>query len=324
MSMSPTHDHSQREHVGFPGRPRVSDADRVTWLGVGRMGEAMAERLIAAGVEVHAWNRTGSRLDALIDRGGQRLASPMLSKAGIAFSMVLDDDGLDALWQAPDGILRADSPPTVWVDCSTVSPAASMRAASAAAERGTVFVCAPVSGNPSVVRAGNVIFAVSGPSDAVAVAMPFLNLIGRGSWVVGAGHEARVVKLCTNMVLAVLIQALAEALVLGESHGVHRGAMMEFINNSAIGSPFTRYKTAALVELDLRPAFTPEGQRKDLRLALDLGRLNEVPTPVASATDVEFSRLIASQLGQDLDFAALILLVARDAGITLTPEVGTK
>jgi 3-hydroxyisobutyrate dehydrogenase len=318
------HEDSQQEQTGAPGRPRVSGADRVTWLGAGRMGEAMAERLIDAGVEVDAWNRTGSRLDALIARGGQRLASPMLSTATVAFSMVLDDNGLDALWQAPDGILRATSPPTVWVDCSTVSPEASQRAATAAAERGVAFVCAPVSGNPSVVRAGNVIFAVSGPSDAVSHATPYLELIGRGSWVVGSGHEARVVKLCTNMVLAVLIQALAEALVLGESHGVRRGAMMEFINNSAIGSPFTRYKTPALVELDLRPAFTPEGQRKDLRLALDLGRRREVPTPVSSATEVEFSRLVASGLGQGLDFAALILLAARDAGLTLTPEVGAE
>jgi 3-hydroxyisobutyrate dehydrogenase-like beta-hydroxyacid dehydrogenase len=208
----------------------------------------------------------------------------------------------------------------VWVDCSTVSPAASQRAADAAAEAGTAFVCAPVSGNPSVVRSGNLIFAVSGPAAAVKAAQPLLDMIGRNTHVVGEGNEARVVKLCTNLVLAVLTQALAEALVLGQSHGVRRAAMMEFINDSAVGSPFTKYKTDAFVALDLAPAFTPEGQRKDLRLALQLGAQHEVPMPLTSATEVAFTRLVASGLGEGRDFASLILLAAQDAGIPISPE----
>ena len=102
-----------------PGRPRVSEADRVTWLGVGGMGEAMAERLIAAGVEVHAWNRTGSRLDALIARGGQRLASSMLSTADIAFSMVLDDDGSYGFLTLPKP--KARSYPTRQPNCGSLA-----------------------------------------------------------------------------------------------------------------------------------------------------------------------------------------------------------
>jgi len=294
----------------------------VSWLGVGRMGEAMAERLLAAGVTVGAWNRTPEKLAGLLSRGASALASPALSEAPVAFSMVLNDAALDALWQAEDGIVSGTRPPQVWIDCSTVSPAASERAAAAAAAQGIAFVCAPVSGNPSVVRSGNLIFAVSGPPEAVAVAVPLLGLIGRGTHVVGAANEARVVKLCTNLVLAVLTQALAEALVLGQSHGVRRRALMEFINDSAIGSPFTAYKTGALVDLDLAPAFTPEGQRKDLRLALQLGTEHEVPMAVTSATEVAFTRLIASGLGQGLDFASLILLAARDAGLPIEPEPG--
>jgi 3-hydroxyisobutyrate dehydrogenase len=293
---------------------------KVSWLGAGRMGEAMAERLLAAGVEVHAWNRTPAKLAGLVASGARLLASPGLSDAPVAFSMVLNDEALDALWQAEDGILSGAHPPEVWVDCSTVSPAASQRAADAAAEGGTAFVCAPVSGNPSVVRSGNLIFAVSGPAAAVKAAQPLLDIIGRGAHVVGEGNEARVVKLCTNLVLAVLTQALAEALVLGQSHGVRRAAMMEFINDSAVGSPFTKYKTEAFVALDLVPAFTPEGQRKDLRLALQLGAQHEVPMSVTSATEVAFTRLVASGLGAGRDFASLILLAAQDAGLEIAPE----
>lgn len=294
---------------------------RVSWLGAGRMGEAMAERLLAAGVAVQAWNRTPEKVAGLVARGATLLGAPALSDAPVAFSMILNDEALDALWQADDGILGGARRPDVWVDCSTVSPAASQRAADAAAAQNVAFVCAPVSGNPLVVRSGNLIFAVSGPPAAVASVSPLLGHIGRAVHVVGGAHEARVVKLSTNLVLAVLTQALAEALVLGQSHGVRRAALMEFINDSAIGSPFTRYKTDAFVRLDLEPpAFTPEGQRKDLRLALRLGAEHEVPMAVSSATEVEFSRLVASGLGEGRDFASLILLAARDAGITIEPE----
>jgi 3-hydroxyisobutyrate dehydrogenase len=293
---------------------------RVSWLGVGRMGEAMAERLLAAGVAIQAWNRTPDKVTGLVARGATLLEAPALSEAPVAFSMVLNDEALDALWQADDGILGGVQPPRVWVECSTVSPGASQRAAEAAAAQDVAFVCAPVSGNPLVVRSGNLIFAVSGPPAAVASVTPLLSCIGRAVHVVGGAHEARVVKLCTNLVLAVLTQALAEALVLGQSHGVRRAALMEFINDSAIGSPFTRYKTDAFVRLDLDPAFTPEGQRKDLRLALRLGAEHEVPMPVSSATEVEFSRLVASGLGERRDFASLILLAARDARMTIEPE----
>jgi 3-hydroxyisobutyrate dehydrogenase-like beta-hydroxyacid dehydrogenase len=286
------------------------------------MGEAMAERLLAAGIEVQVWNRTQARCAGLAARGARELAAPALSDAPVAFSMVLNDEALDALWQAEDGILAGQRPPGVWVDCSTVSPHASARAAAAAADRGTAFVSAPVSGNPSVVRAGNLIFAASGPAAAIDTVRPLLGIIGRRTHVVGDAGQATVVKLCTNLVLAVLAQALAEALVLGQSHGVRRAALMEFINDSAIGSPFTRYKTDAYVALELAPAFTPEGQRKDLRLALRLGDEHEVPMPVTSATEVTFSRLVASGLGTGRDFASLILLAGHDAGLTMEPESG--
>ena len=298
-----------------------ADVHEVTWLGAGRMGEAMAERLIdAGGVLVCAWNRTPAKLAGLVGRGARRLDHPADSTAPVVFSMVLDDRALDDLWQAERGILAAARPPRIWIDCSTVSVAASRRAASAAAGHGIAFVAAPVSGNPGVVRAGNLIIAASGPAEAIAAARPLLDRIARQVYVVGSEHEARVVKLCTNAVLAILASALAEVLVLGESQGVRRSALMEFINDSAIGSPFTRYKTDAYVRLDLTPAFTPEGQRKDLRLALALAGQAEVPMPLTAATEVTFSRLVASGLGEGRDFAALILLAARDAGRPIEPE----
>jgi 3-hydroxyisobutyrate dehydrogenase len=293
-----------------PARPAGAE---VTFLGAGRMGTAMISRLVSGGVPVAVWNRT-----LRVVPGTAVLPSPSESTAPVVFSMVLDDAALDAL--SSGGVLSGATPPAVWVDCSTVSVAASRRAADAAASSNVDFVCAPVSGNPGVVRAGNLIFAASGLSAAITRVMPLLDIIGRRTLVVGTGHEARVVKLCVNAVLAAHAQLLAEVLVLGERNGVARGALMEFINDSAIGSPFTRYKTDAFVGLDLTPAFTPEGQRKDLRLALSLAAEGEVPLPLVSATEVAFSRLVASGLGEGRDFAALLLLAARDAGLELAPE----
>ncbi len=296
------------------------DSGTVGWLGAGRMGQAMVERLLDADVPVLVWNRTPDKVDPLAERGARRVTVPAEAAAApVVFSMVTDDAALDALHTAEDGVLARPDTLRAWVDCSSVSPAAADRAASAAAARGIAFASAPVSGNPGAVRAGNAVFAISGDQAAIDAAMPALGIIGRNVHVVGSGRQASVVKLCTNAVLAVLIQSLAEVLVLGEQCGVRRADLMTFINDSAIGSPFTRYKTAALVDLDMTPAFTAVGQRKDIRLALDLAQDTETPMPVLSSTEVAFSRLVASGIGDGIDFAALILLAARDAGIELQP-----
>ncbi len=297
------------------------NSGQVGWIGAGRMGQAMVERLLDAGVEVIVWNRSPEKVTALAERGARIAATPAEAAAApVVFSMVTDDAALDALRVADDGVLGRPGAPRAWVDCSSVSPAAADRAATAAHEWGVAFASAPVSGNPGAVRAGNAVFAISGDQAAIDAALPALRVIGRNVHAVGTGRQASVVKLCTNAVLAVLIQSLAEVLVLGEKCGVRRGDLMTFINDSAIGSPFSRYKTASLVELDMTPAFTAVGQRKDIRLALGLAAETETPMPVLSSTEVAFSRLVASGLGDGIDFAALILLAARDAGIELQPE----
>jgi 3-hydroxyisobutyrate dehydrogenase len=306
-----------RRHSGAD----ASESLRVGWVGAGRMGAAMAARLLEGGAPVTAWNRTRSRLEQLIERGAEpaeRLAS--LRACEVVFSMVADDAALDAL-AGGEGLLGlADGSDNlrVWVDCSTVSEPASLRAAEAAAAQDIAFVAAPVSGNPAVASAGNLIFAVSGPQEAYDVVAPLLNLIGRRSFYLGPGHTARTVKLCTNMLLAVVTQGLAEAVVLGERAGVPRADLIDFVNASAVGSPFTAYKGKAFVDLDFTPTFTPEGQRKDLRLALEQAARLEVPMYVAATVEVALSRLIASGVGDGRDFGALLLQTANDAGLTLT------
>lgn len=297
--------------------------DSVSVVGLGRMGSAFAERLIDAGRDVAVWNRTAGRAEDLIARGAHEAKTLAdAASSDVVLSAVLDDGALAAL-HAAGGLLDGPCKPAVWIDCSTVSPEAAAAAASAADAHGVSYVSAPVSGNPGVVRSGSAIFAVSGDEEsALQRAVSVLEDLGRRAYLVGPGVSAAVVKICTNALLGITMQALAEIAVVGERAGVRRANLMAFINDSAVGSPFTRYKTDAIVSLDLTPTFTPEGMRKDLRLAVDVGRVLDVPAPLISTVEVEFSRLVASKLGEGQDFAALLVQVARDAGLDLIPEAG--
>ncbi len=297
---------------------------RVAFLGLGRMGSVMASRLLEAGTPLSVWNRTPARCDPLVAAGADRLERLTDAAArDVVFSMVLDDGALAALHDPRTGILSGPEDTRslrLWVDGSTVSPQAATAAADAAAEVGVAYVSAPVSGNPGVVESGNAIFVLSGDADGLDLAEQLCLRMGRAVHRVGSRAEANIVKLCTNALLGVTMQSLAEIAVLADRGGVSRASLMGFVNDSAIGSAFSRYKTQPLVELDFPVAFTPEGQRKDIRLALDLARGAEVPMPVLTATEVAYSRLVSSGLGDGKDFASLILGVARDAGVSLSPE----
>lgn len=296
----------------------------VAWLGLGRMGSVMASRLLDAGTPLAVWNRTAAKCLPLVENGAEQLDTiAAAARSDAVFSMVLDDNALAALHDADTGLFSGPAEGRrvrVWIDGSTVSSGAADAAARAAAAAGVAYVSAPISGNPGVVATGNAIFAISGDAAGLDMAEELCLRIGRGVHRVGSRSEANVVKLCTNAVLAVTMQSLAEIAVLADRVGVSRAALMAFVNDSAIGSPFSRYKTAALVELDFTTAFTPEGQRKDIRLALGLARDAEVPMPVLTETEGAYSRLVGSGLGRGKDFASLVLEVAREAGHSLTPE----
>ena len=293
----------------------------IGWIGTGRMGLAMAERLLAAGHALQVWNRTPAKAAPLLERGARRVERPVdLAGCAVVFSMVADDASLHAVVGGEGGLLTGDRGPAILVDSSTVSAEGSSAVAARGGALGTAVLAAPVSGNPTVVRAGDLAFVVSGPRDAYERVRPLLTAIGRGAVWAGPGTEARLVKLCHNLLVAVVAQTLAEALVLAEKHGVPRRAVMDFVNDGVVGSRFTRYKTPALVDLDFTTMFTAQGQRKDLRLALDAARDVDVSMPVAAQTELAFTRLIGSGLDQGRDFATLLLLAARDAGLELEPE----
>lgn len=306
-------------------KPKVSPSPRkrgsspsVGWIGAGRMGYEMAGRLAKGGADVLVWNRTKEKAEPL-KKYGAKVAEDIseLASRDIVFCMV-------ATWKDVKQVVtnllaKGKAKPKMLIECSSISLEGSAELREILAGRDIQYLAAPVSGNAKVIKAGKLTFVCSGPKKAFDQAMPLLDLIAVNSSYVGEGELARIVKICHNVFLGVVVQSLAEITILAQKAGVPRHAFLEFMNQSVMGSTFTRYKTPAFVNLDFKVTFTPQLLRKDLDLGLDAGRRFEVPMPLASAT----RDLIQSMIGQgwtDQDFATLLLQQAEASGIKLKPE----
>lgn len=293
---------------------------RLGWIGTGRMGFAMVCRLLDAGRDVTVWNRTRAKAEPLAARGAKLAERPAdLAGCDVVFTMVAAGPEVDAVLFGADGVLTAGVLPPLVVDCSTVDldDGASLR--QRAAEAGVDLLAAPVSGNGRAVEAGALTMAASGPRDAFERARPHLETIARGVTYVGEGERARLVKVAHNLVLGIVTQAMAEVTVLVEKGGVSRHDFLAFLNQSVMGSVFTRYKTPAFVNLDLTPTFTPVLLRKDFELGLAAGRRLDAPLPVAGLVHQIIAGAVAEGHVDD-DFAVMLLLQARSAGLELQSE----
>ena len=291
---------------------------RLGWIGAGRMGAALAGRLLDAGHDVAVYNRTRSKAEAL---GATVVDSPAeLADRDVVFTMVGGDADFKAVVTGPDGLLsRADATPGLLIDSTTISTEAAEEVRAEADRRGVPLLAAPVSGNPKVVAAGRLTIVASGPQDAFELARPYLELFGAGVTYVGEGDRARLAKICHNLMLGVVAQSMAEITVLAEKGGMSRADFLAFLNDSVMGSMFTRYKTPAYVNLDFTPTFTPELLLKDFHLGFEAAREHGVPMPVAGAAQEAVQALVGHGY-TDVDFAALLEQQAKAAGLDLRPE----
>jgi 3-hydroxyisobutyrate dehydrogenase-like beta-hydroxyacid dehydrogenase len=293
---------------------------KIGWIGTGRMGYAMVSRLLQAGCGVAVYNRTRSKAEPLAELGASIVDTPAgLADRDIVFSMVSGPDDLLAVICGDTGLLSTDAVPQLLVDCSSVSEEGSIQVRQAMSERGAAMISAPVSGNAKVVAAGMLTLVASGPKSAFDMAEPYLNSMGRGVTYVGEGELARMVKICHNVLLGVVTQCLAEITVLAEQGGIPRHALLDFINDSVMGSIFTRYKSPAFVNLDWTPTFTLPLLRKDLDLGLAAADKLGVPMTVTKATrDLVQQMIDAGQT--DRDFGILLEQQAEASGTKLQSE----
>jgi 3-hydroxyisobutyrate dehydrogenase len=293
---------------------------KLGWIGIGRMGYAMAERLARAGADLTVWNRTRAKAEPLAALGAKvadRLAD--LAACDIVFVMVSTFDDVAEVITGPNGLLSSTGAPKLVVECSSISLEGSAQLRARLAERGVQMLAAPVSGNAKVIKAGQLSFVCSGPRPAFDAALPALHMIAPAASYVGEGELSRIVKICHNVFLGVVTQSLAEITVLAQKAGVPRHAFLEFMNQSVMGSTFSRYKTPAFVNLDFKVTFTPKLLRKDLDLGLEAARNYDVPMPLCSITRDQVQALIGHGM-DDEDFAKLIVLQAMASGLALAPE----
>jgi 3-hydroxyisobutyrate dehydrogenase-like beta-hydroxyacid dehydrogenase len=281
-------------------------------IGLGNMGTAIAERLLDAGFDLVVSNRTREKAEALAARGAVVASTPedLVERVDVVLTSLAHDEAFEAVAAS---VVSASRPGTVLVDMSTVSPAASARVASRAEAASVSYLRAPVSGNPSVVRAGNLSFIVSGARDTLEAVEPVLRAIGPTIHHVGDEEQARIVKLAINLMIGVLAQSMSEALVLGEAAGVSRAALLEVMGSSAAGAPFVKYKTEPLLRDDFSATFTTALMEKDIDLLLDAADDADVELPLAR--EMKAHLRAASEAGYaDDDFIALFLHLRRASG----------
>lgn len=301
--------------------PETTHGHRIGWIGVGRLGGPLVTRLLRAGCDVAVYNRTRAKAEALSELGAEIVDAPRdLADRDIVFSTVARPADFTAVMLEGESALLGDPAvaPRILVDCSTISVEASSAVREAAARRGATLLAAPVSGNGKHVAAGRALFAVSGPEPEVETVRPYLEILGRGAHYVGEEDSARLVKVAHNLFLGGVIQSLVETSLLMEGRGVSRRAYLEFINESAMGSAFSAYKTPALVDLDWTATFTTTLLRKDLDLGLSEADEAGLSLPVTAAAREQVQAAIDAGHAED-DFASILEVQARAAGLELAP-----
>jgi 3-hydroxyisobutyrate dehydrogenase-like beta-hydroxyacid dehydrogenase len=285
----------------------------IGFVGLGAMGSQIAGRLLE-GNTLYGTNRTASRASELIRRGMAWRGTPreVAEQAEVIFSMVTDDDALEAITSGPDGILAGLGPGTIYVDMSTVSPQASRALAQRVHALGASMLDAPVSGSITAAGDGTLAIMAGGPEDAFLAVEPLLRRLGSTVTRAGTNGQALLLKLAINISLAAQMLAFSEGLLLAERGGIDPALAAEVMTRSAIGSPMLRARAPLVLNLPEQAWFDVQLMHKDIRLALETGRQLSVPVPSATVTDGMLAR--AEELGYARrDIAALFQVLARTA-----------
>ncbi|WP_165361293.1 NAD(P)-dependent oxidoreductase [Lichenibacterium ramalinae] len=274
--------------------------DIIGWIGAGKMGGPMSKRLVDAGhrvivLEPDADNRQ------LAERSGATLASDLADlarQATVVFSMIPNDRVLGSIVEGDGGLAGLMAPGAVLVEMSTVSPAASKRAAAALAAHDIAYLRAPVSGSTALAANGTLSVMASGPRDAYDRVEPLLATMAAKRFYLGEAEQARYLKLVVNSLVGATSSLLAEALALGLKGDLSLSDMLDVIGQSAVASPLLGYKKDMVVKGDYAPAFTVEQMIKDFDLIMDTARADHVPMSLAALVRQRYEQAFVDGNGQ--------------------------
>jgi 3-hydroxyisobutyrate dehydrogenase-like beta-hydroxyacid dehydrogenase len=289
---------------------------KLGYIGLGAMGSRVAKRLLDAGHSVIGYNRTKERAQWLLDAGMSWGESPraVAEAADIVFTMVTDTKALYSVVEGEQGLLAGLSAGKVYVDMSTISPAASKALAARVAERGANMLDAPVSGSVITLEQGNLSLMVGGDRAVYEQIQPILLAIGPKMTYMGDNGQAVLMKVAINLNLQVQIMGFYEGLVIAEKAGIPREVAMEALLNSVIASPSLKYRTPFVLQKPDEVWFNVNMMQKDMLLALELGRELGVPLPMVSTSNEYLTAARALGLEKQ-DFAIVYEVLAKMAGL---------
>jgi 3-hydroxyisobutyrate dehydrogenase-like beta-hydroxyacid dehydrogenase len=290
------------------------------YVGLGTMGGRIAKRLLDAGHRVTGYNRTRSKAQWLVEAGLALVDSPreVAETADITFTMVTNTEALAAVLEGPDGILAGLGPGKLFVDMSTVSPIRSRELAGRVAERGARMLDAPVSGSVVTLEEGRLAIMVGGEAEDVERALPVLRDIGPKVDHVGGNGQAALIKIASNLNLAVQITAFSEAVLLAEKGGIPREQAVQVLLNGVIASPMLKYRGPFVVEQPDEAWFDVNMMQKDLLLAQEAGRRFDVPLPTTALASELLTAARAMGMATK-DFAVVFDVLAHLSGAEAEP-----
>jgi 3-hydroxyisobutyrate dehydrogenase-like beta-hydroxyacid dehydrogenase len=291
---------------------------KIGFVGLGSMGSGMARNLLKAGHQLTVWNRTRSRAEELNKVGAKVTASPGEAAAGreVVFTMLADDQALEAVMFGPGKILESLPPSAIHVSASTISVALSRRLEAAHRERHQHYVAAPVFGRPEAAAAAKLFIVAAGPAAQIDGCRPLFDALGQKTFVAGKdAPAANLIKLTGNFLITAVIEGLAESMALVRKSGIDANLLLEILTNSLFAAPI--YKTYGTIIASDK--FEPAGFKlplglKDNRLLLAAAEENAVPMPMASLVRDRFLAALAQDLGES-DWSAIARISAQEAGL---------
>ena len=275
--------------------------ERIGFIGLGIMGQGMAGNVLKAGYPLTVWNRTASRMAALIDAGAVAAPSPsaVAAQSDITIICVSDTPDVEAVILGDDGVLQGASSGGLVIDCSTISPVATQAMAEMLVGKGVQMLDAPVSGGSEGAAQGTLSIMVGGETSAFERALPVLQAMGGAITHVGGNGAGQTVKLMNQIMVVGNALAMSEALLFGQSSGVDLQKALDAVKAGAAGSWMLSYRGPQILERDWRPGFTIDLQQKDLRLVLEAADATGSPVPGTSFVFQLYRTLQAQQLGAE-------------------------
>jgi len=289
------------------------------FLGLGIMGYPMARHLVKSGHDVALWSNTASKAKELAKEGKATVcATPkqVAEQADHIFYCVGDSAMARAITTGPGGLIEGVRKNAVIADCSTISPAASKEIGAAFAAKGASFLDAPCTGSKPGAEGATLTFMIGGDNVAWERSRPYFEIMGKVFYYCGAAGQGLQAKLTQNLILANIMQAFAEGMVLATKGGIQPELMLDILNNSAAKSGLISFKAPYILERNFQTNFATKWMAKDVGLALESAKSMDVPLPATALTEQMLRAAVASGYGEE-DFCSTIRVLEDWAGVVV-------